>query len=331
MGEAQTWRELLGILVEDPQERLQIARAISVNQITLARWATGTSSPRLRSLRILLDALPEHRERFIQLLAQDYPEVLHEDLQGEEELFQIPASFYANVLEIYTSNPSIMRKSTIGSIILQQIVAQLDPQEIGLGIFIAKCMPPCAGKVRSVRTIIGWGTGVWRKIERQVLFHGIESQVGHAIQEQRQILTQSSEEREYWYPPHIPDVQSMAAFPIQMSDSVAGGVGLLSVQAEYFSLEKLDLLRAYAEMLVLVFEQDEFYASSELEMGVLPSFHTQHSLLANFQKRVKQRIMEATRKQELLTRPQAEMEIWQELEHTMLHLSSSAETNLQDV
>ncbi len=183
MEEPQTWRELLGELVEDPQERLQIARAISVNQITLARWATGISSPRLRSLRILLDMLPEQRERFIQLLAQDYPELLHEDLQGEEELFQIPASFYANALETYTSNPSILRSSTLGILILQQMLAQLDPHQIGLGIFIAKCMPPSSGKVRSVRTILGRGTGIWRKIEGLTSFHGIETQIGHTVQE----------------------------------------------------------------------------------------------------------------------------------------------------
>ena len=75
MGEPQTWRELLGVIVEDPQERLHVARAINVNQITLARWVAGISSPRQRSLRILLDVLPEQRERFIQLLALDYPEL----------------------------------------------------------------------------------------------------------------------------------------------------------------------------------------------------------------------------------------------------------------
>ena len=113
MGEPRTWRELLGIIVEDPQERLHIARTIGVNQITLARWIAGISSPRLRSLRILLDVLPEQRERFIQLLALDYPELLQEDFQEEEELFQIPASFYARALETYTSNPSILRGSTL--------------------------------------------------------------------------------------------------------------------------------------------------------------------------------------------------------------------------
>jgi hypothetical protein len=319
MGEPQTWRELLGVIVEDPQERLHVARAINVNQITLARWVTGISSPRLRSLRILLDVLPEQRERFMQLLALDYPELLHEDLQEEEELFQIPADFYARALETYTSNPSILRSSTLGSIILQQMLAQLDPHQVGLGIFIAQCMPPFAGKVRSLRTISGRGTGVWRKIEGLMAFHGIESQIGHAVQEQRQILTQSSEERENWYPPAIPDVQSVAAFPIQMADRVAGGVSLLSIQAEYFSAERLNLLRAYTDILVLMFEQDEFYASSQIEMGVLPAFLAQQKILSGFQQRVKQRLVEATREGQLLPRPKAEMEIWQDLEHRMLY------------
>ena len=320
MGEPQTWRELLGVLVEDPQERLHIARAIGVNQITLARWIAGISSPRLRSLRILLDVLPDQRERFMHLLALDYPELLHEELQEEEELFQISASFYARALETYTSNPSILRGSTLGIIILQQMLVQLDPHQVGLGIFIAQCMPPIAGKVRSVRSIVGRGTGVWRKIEGIVAFHGIESQVGHAVQEQRQILTQSSEERENWYPSGIPDVQSVVAFPIQMANNVAGGISLLSVQAAYFSAERLDLIRAYTDMLALIFEHDEFYVSSQIEMGVLPSFPDQQMIISGFQQRVRQRLVEATRKGQLLARPEAEMEIWQEMEHTMLHL-----------
>ncbi len=323
MGEPQTWQAFLGVIVDDPQERLRIARAIGVNQITLARWATGISSPRLRSLRLLLDVLPEQRERFIELLAKDYPDLLQGDRQGEEELLQIPSNFYARVLETYTSYPSILRGSLLGSVILQQMLAQLDPQQVGLGIFIAKCMPPSSEKVRSTRTIVARGSGIWRKIEERVLFHGIKSQIGHAIQEQRPILTQSREEREHWYPPPIPDVQSEAAFPIQLADHVAGGISLFSVHAEFFSLERQDLLRAYAEMLVLIFEQDEFYISSQIEMGVMPSFEIQQTILASFQRRVTQRILEATRKQQLLPHSQAEMEVWQELEQIMLHLSQS--------
>lgn len=323
MGEPQTWQELLGVIVDDPQERLRIARAIGVNQITLARWATGTSSPRLRSLRLLVDALPEKQERFIQLLTEDYPELWHGDLQEEEEPSQVPSIFYARVLETYTSQLPILRGSILSGIILQQMLTQLDPQQAGLGIFIAQCMPPSSGKVRSVRMIVARGSGIWKKIEGKVAFHGIKSQVGHAVQEQRRILTQSSTERENWYPPPISDVQSVAAFPIQLADHVAGGISLLSVHPGFFSLERLDLLRAYAEMLVLIFEQDEFYASSEIEMGVMPSFTIQQTILASFQQRIKQRILEATRKQQLLPHHQAEMETWQELEHIILHLPNS--------
>ncbi|MBV9256874.1 MAG: GAF domain-containing protein [Ktedonobacteraceae bacterium] len=330
MGEPQTWQQFLEGIVDDPQERLRIARAIGVNQITLVRWAAGTSSPRLRTLRLLLDALPDHHEQFIQLLAGDYPELLHEGLQEEDGLLQIPASFYARALEIYTGNPSLLRGSTLGITILQQMLDQLDPPQIGLGIFLTQCMPPSSGKVRSARMIIGQGSGIWKRIEGKVSFQGIESQVGHAIQEQRHILTQSREERKNWYPPYIPDMQSAVAFPVQMAGRVAGGVCLISVQAEFFSAERLDLLRRYAEMLVLAFEHDDFYPISQIELGVMPPFSAQQTTLATFQQRVKQRIVEATSKQQLLPRPQAEMEVWQELEHILLHLSSSSQTKQHD-
>jgi len=42
-------------------------------------------------------------------------------------------------------------------------------------------------------------------------------------------------------------------------------------------------------------------------------------IISGFQQRVRQRLVEATRKGQLLARPEAEMEIWQEMEHTMLY------------
>jgi hypothetical protein len=205
--------------------------------------------------------------------------------------------------------------------ILQQMLTQLDSQETGLGIFIVRCMPPSPVKVRTIRTLAALGRGIWKNIEGKVAFQGIESQVGHAIQEQRQILTQSREERENWYPPSIPGAQSVAAFPIHLAASVAGGISVLSVHTNFFTAEKLDLLRSYAAVLVFLFEQDEFYASSRIELGVIVPFDTQQTILASFQERVKQRILEATRKQELLTHAQIELEVWQELECIILHLS----------
>ncbi len=320
MGEPETWRAFLGVVVEDHQERLRIASAIGINPITLTRWVAGTSAPRLRNLRPLVEVMPEPRERFILLLAVDYPEILRGGPLEEDESLQIPASFYARLLEAYTNHPPIMSSAVLSIMILQQMLTQLDPQQIGLGIVIVQCMPPFMGKVRSTRTIAACGSGVWKRIEIYASFHGIESQVGHAVQEQHQIITQSSEERENWYPPRIPDTESMGAFPIQVAGHVAGGLGLLCVQAAFFSMEKLLLLRAYAEMLTLVFEPDQFYTPKQIELAFMPSFIDQQPLHATFQQRVQSRLVEALRKQELLPVPQAELEVWQEMEQILLHL-----------
>jgi len=322
MEEPQSWRKFLGVIVEDMQERLRIARAIGVNPITLVRWVTGVSSPRLRILRNLLDVLsPEQNEELTQLLLLEYPTLMQQDAVVEEEESMIPATFYAKALETYTNNPIFLRTSVISVIILQQMLEQLDPQQVGLAILIAQCVPPSADTVRSVRIILAQGSGPWKSIEHCTQFCGIESQIGHAVQEQRPIITQSRKERENWYPAHLHSERSAVAAPIRLSDRVAGGVGLLSVREQYFSPEKINLVLAYAELLVLAFEHYDFYAANQIELGVMPPFKRQKPHLEQFQLRVRNYIVQAVRKQELLTRSHAEMVVWQEMEEYILHLA----------
>lgn len=319
MEDAETWRAFLTGIVGDQQERLRIARAIGVHPITLTRWAKGGSSPRSRHLWPLLNAIPEPRKHFFFLLAADYPELLLTDVQENTSSLRIPPEFYPRLLEIHTSYPIFLRGMVLAPLILQQMLAQLDPQRSTLTIFFAQCMPPSHGKVRSVRMLLAHGSGRWQKFENRLAFYGIESQIGHAVQEQRYIVTQSGDERERYYAPRVPEVQSVASFPIQLAGRVAGGVSLLSSQHAFFSPERLSLLEAYSQVLTLLFEQNQFYSMSQIEMAFMPLFPTQQPLLASFQQRVNQRLLDAARKQEFLTLPQAQMEIWQELEQILLH------------
>ena len=58
MQKPPTWRELLGSIIRDPQERQRIASDLGVRTITLMRWANGESNPRLQTLHQLLGVLP---------------------------------------------------------------------------------------------------------------------------------------------------------------------------------------------------------------------------------------------------------------------------------
>src|SRR5579859_5021044 len=59
----QTWQELLGQIIENPQVKQRIARDTRVKPITLTRWAHNIAKPRDDNMRLLLRALP--REEFM--------------------------------------------------------------------------------------------------------------------------------------------------------------------------------------------------------------------------------------------------------------------------
>jgi hypothetical protein len=40
MQESPTWRDLLGSIIQDPQERRQLANESGINPVTLTRWVS---------------------------------------------------------------------------------------------------------------------------------------------------------------------------------------------------------------------------------------------------------------------------------------------------
>src|SRR6266567_4947169 len=167
MKEPETWRELLGQVTSDHQEKQRIADVVGVNPITLMRWATNKSNPRLDNLRPLLSALPRYRQQLARLIAVEYPHVLNAPPAVTEIAPEIPSAFYARVLNAHTTSPSLLRGSAVSILILQQLLEHLDPQQLGIVAVIVQCMPPSVpgGKVRSLRKTVGRGNSPWSNIE----------------------------------------------------------------------------------------------------------------------------------------------------------------------
>jgi hypothetical protein len=69
-----SWRTLLQTIIKDPGEKERIATELRVNPITLIRWSTGESKPRLKHLQRLLRVVPSNRrQQFIALVQQEVP------------------------------------------------------------------------------------------------------------------------------------------------------------------------------------------------------------------------------------------------------------------
>src|SRR5438477_12852372 len=101
----QTWRELLGKILQDPHERARIAAEVDVNPVTLARWAHNETNPRPQLLQALLRALPQYRESLLALMSKEFGPFLEEVGIKEDELREIPAPFYARILHALVELP----------------------------------------------------------------------------------------------------------------------------------------------------------------------------------------------------------------------------------
>jgi hypothetical protein len=321
MKEPETWRELLGWIISDQQERQRIAETAGINPVTLIRWATNKSNPRLDNLRPLLSALPQYHQQLVRLIAVEYPQVLSATPVLTEITPEIPSAFYARIMNAHTSSPALLRGSVIGTLILQQLLEHLDPQQFGLIALIVQCMPPSVsgGRVRSLRKTVGRGTSPWHNIEHTTCFLGAEAQVGRTLTTGRFTVIQSGEEKLRLFPSHyIEEIESAVTYPILLADRVAGCLGIISTRRHYFTQMRLDLIQCYVDLLALAFGEREFYPLQDINLGIMPPIMQQQSVLASFQQRVTQRLVEAAQNHQAITRTQVEQVIWWEIEEELL-------------
>ncbi len=324
MEAIHSWRELLGKVIAEPQERQRIADALGVNPITLTRWVTNKSNPRQDNLRPLLDALPQYRQLLIELIEQEFPHFISGPLPQGNSPQHIASAFYAHALNAHAVSPARLRVSTLRLLILKQIITHFDLQQEGIIALIAQCVPPRVGqKVRSLYVTYGRGTPPWgSQIENRTFFFGAESQIGRALLTGQPIIMNAPETQGILFPIHnSPFNKSSLVFPLLQSDRVAGCLGITSTQPDYFTQEHLELLQEYAYLMVLAFEPEEFYNLQDIELGIMPRADIQQTHLMSFQKRVTRHLIQASQRNQILSRPQAELLVWQELEEEFLRIA----------
>ena len=332
-ADAQSWRVQLGEVIREVSMREQLAERIGVSPITLIRWAAETSSPRLPEIQALLRALPD-RQSFRQSMLR---ELLGADLIGaeissppypEEEAreLRIPWNFYWETLRAGRDTPD--RFWTICSLVLRQMLTQLDPQRLGMEVIVAQCMPSRSdGKVHSLHECIGMGTPPWphsSPVEKN-LFLGAESLAGYALATGHWVATNGADQQEELLPskeaPHPFEV-SMAAFPIILQGNVAGSLLVSSTQVRAFSKERLLLIDDYADLVRAAFRDGDFYPISAIDLGIMPDFRVQLQYFSTLQARVQLLLRESRRSELLLGILAAEQLVRQQLEGEFLQLQA---------
>lgn len=326
MQETHTWRTLLGTILQDLQERQRIATELGMNPMTLIRWANNETKPRVQNLQQLLRALPgKYRQSMIELLTIEFPEIalVVKNSMDEDSSQEIPSEFYTRVLRAHATTPRQQRFWSISNLILQQALGQLDSNQLGMEITVAQCMPPCnASKVRSLRERIGRGTKPWNtNVEQRVMFLGIESLAGYALTTLRQLVIQDRSERQNLFPGSwVEYEESAVACPITYEGRVAGCLLVSSTQPGYLLPFRQQLIQNCADLLVLAFVPEEFYASEEIELYPMPPPQVQVGHFSHLRQRISDVMLESYKNQRPINVLEAEQIVWQQIEKEFLYM-----------
>lgn len=319
------WRTIFAEIIVGAQAKRFFSSHIGVSPITLARWSSGESQPRLDNIRQLLPLLSrEQRNAILPSLIKEYPNLANQSDESdplEVRQAQIPSAFYESILDAYTSSPLSQRFWTISNLVLQQALGQLDPDGTGLNLTIVQCIPPAPdGQVRSLIEVEGRGTPPWERVfKKQILFLGIETLAGFAVTKGHSCVSQRYEKRDpaQW----LDWEQSAMAVPITHHEvGIAGCLLVSSVLPEYFLSFRKRLIERYAKLLVLAFRPEDFYPINDINLAVMPSYEVQRSITASFQQRVRQVVLESMRSERILSVREAELQVMKELETQLTHL-----------
>ncbi|HEY5003522.1 MAG TPA: GAF domain-containing protein [Ktedonobacteraceae bacterium] len=325
--EVQTWRELLGIIISEPKERQRLIDVLNVTSITLTRWVSGESDPRPQNLRHLLSVLPQHRDRFIELLKKERGlDEFSNPVTEEVTSGEIPAEFYARVFVARATMTDSLRFWSTCNLILQQALGQLDPDRQGMSIWVVKCMPPSGpyNKVRSLREIVGQGTHPWSgNLEQQAMFLGAESLAGNVVTLCRPGIIENLDEEHNLMPAARVDFEKSAAiYPILYEGRIAGVLLISSTEYNHFLLQtRTALAQSYADLIALSFEENDFYSPEDIALCVMPSHNEQKQYFAKFRRLIADTMIVAASNNRPVNNIEADQIVWQRLEEKLLQLS----------
>lgn len=326
MQETHTWRTLLGSILQDGQERQRIASELGINPMTLIRWANNDTKPRMQNLQQLLGVIPaSYRNPMIELLTAEFPEFAFQvkGSMDEESSQEIPSTFYTGVLRAHATTTRQQRFWSISNLILKQALGQLDSNRLGMEITVAHCMPPDnAFKVRSLLERTGRGTKPWNtSLEQRAMFLGIESLAGYALTSLRLLVIQDRSERQNLFPGSwVEHEESAVACPISYEGRVAGCLLISSTQPGYFLPFRQQLIQNYADLMVLAFVPEEFYAPGDIELHPMPPTQVQITHFTHLRQRVSNVMLDSYKHQRPINVVEAEQIVWQQIEKEFLQM-----------
>lgn len=324
MQEQRGWRDILADVIRNQHERQRLVRELGINPITLSRWAANQARPREQYRDRLLELMPEKvRQEFANSLVEEFPENADATSELEEEPSpEIPSPFYARIFSAYTSTSHALRSSSILTLILQQMLAHLDPAQEGLSVSVLRCIrPPRGEQVRSLQEFIGRGTPPFDTHQEQQLFLlGADTLAGAAVMRLHPQINQNLREESYapFLRTHLEE--SAMACPLLFENRVAGCSLVSSNRANYFTPIRQKLVQDYTNLMVLALSADDFFDPAYIALSLLPSRKEQQPFFSNFRQRV-ERLMSGADGVER-SRQEAELAACRQIEDELFHSNS---------
>jgi hypothetical protein len=316
--EPKDWRELLGWITGDQAGMQRVVQELGVREITIRRWVRGESEPRPQNIRRLLSALPEYRERLLELFSEEFENFSELSLDASQQ--EIPSKFYMQIFQMRGSISRTQRYWSIANTIISHALGQLDPEGLGLAITVVKCMVPRdpKRKIFSLRESVGQATSPWPgNLEQKAMFLGAESLAGYVVSTCHGFEVQNYKGDEEALPGHqFPLEQSAAAYPILYAGRVAGCLLVSSIEPYYFLPQpRLNLIADYAHLMALAFAPEDFIDPSRIELRLMPPHSEQKPYFDTFRMRLTEaRIKLYEQKLDI----DAEQYVWEQIESELL-------------
>jgi hypothetical protein len=319
----EPFRAYLKELLRDTTVRNSIEQRTDISARTLARWVSGeTEEPDRKRLTSLLQALPQYHEPLLSTITKAIPDFAAPLLDPTRNLLEdLPVDFWIRLAETNATTPANLHFTAIGNLLFLQLQATIDPGRRGVQLIVAQCSPPCspAHPVRSLREIVRMKThGSLLKSAGEYIFLGAESLAGYSVSTCSANVVQNVQQE--WRLPvvRMPEVESLAAYPIQRGSSVAGCFLVTSPLPDFFSQRLQYLLHIYAYLLSLAFETDQFYPPERIRLRPMPAMSQQELYIAHFHGRV----LSLLQHDPSLSRSQAEKIVWHQIEEALLAQAS---------
>ena len=327
MPESASWRDLLGDIISDHDERERIANEIGVRSITLTRWVNSESKPRPHNVRQLLHALPKRqRDLLSELLEEEYVEISDSPIGDQPD--EVEYAFIRQVFETRATTPANLLFWSLSRRVIQQALRRLDPERVGMSITLVQCMPPSSdGKIHSLRESVGLGTPPWPgDLEQQAIFLGAESLAGHVVTNSHSETINDLRADNSLLPAYQTEYEvSASAHSIMYTNHVAGCLLVSSTQPNYFlSQARLSLISDFTQLISLAFTPEQFYPLDSIELRIMPSLEVQRDLFATFQRRITMLMKESLNTSHPLTRFEAEQAVWKQFEEELIHTQHSS-------